>query len=249
MQTAKETPVYLTNFNNLETGFRTMVDWFLDREMKITVFDNKSSYPPLLEYYQQMADKIDVVHVGFNGNTWVFWQSDFNTTERTAKHYITSDADCPPDPDCPTDLVEKMIAALDAVPSAKKVSPGIRIDNLPDWYDRKAQAIECQTGCSGNGPCVDTLKNGQPEVGDIVEISGLPKLRRAITDTTMTMWRGGFRSEGRLSTSDWQDEQYRMDYPYVVKHVPWYADSSRPTDESLFYRNCKDKLVGPVFGM
>lgn len=238
----RDTPVFLTNWNNLETGFRQMVDWFLARDMKITVLDNKSSYPPLLEYYNEMAGKIDVVHVGKNAGTWAFWQEGFNTEENTRIPYITSDADCPPDSDCPLDLVEKMIAVLDALPNATKVSPGLRIDNLPDHYNRKKMAIECQTGVAHS-----------PDWGktqcEPFEVAGI-KVCRSITDTTLTMWRGGERKIGRLSTNDWQDEQYRMEYPYVLRHTPWYADSSKPTDESLYYRSRPDIMAGgPVFGM
>ncbi|MGH7749064.1 MAG: hypothetical protein ACREQ5_30505, partial [Candidatus Dormibacteria bacterium] len=82
-----------------------------------------------------------------------------------------------------------------------------------------------------------------------IQVPGLPTLYRAITDTTLTMWRGGVRKEGRLSTSDWQDEQYRMDAPYLVRHVPWYSDSRKPTPEAMFYRNAPGKVVGPNFGL
>jgi hypothetical protein len=237
----RDVPVYLTNWNNLDTGFKMMVEWFLNRDMKVTVFDNQSSYPPLLEYYKQMAQDIDVIHVGKNANTWVFWQEGFNTEERTKTHYITSDADCPPDPDCPDDVIEKMCAVLDELPTCKKVSPGIRLDNLPDCYARKTDAIACQAGVASSPDWGVT--QSEP-----IEVAGV-KIRRAITDTTLTMWRAGERCPGRLSTSDWQQEQYRMDAPYLVKHVPWYADSARPTAESLFYRNAPDRKIGPVFGM
>lgn len=237
----RDVKVFLTNFNNLETGFRAMVDWFLEREMKITVLDNTSTYPPLLKYYTQMSDKIEVIHVGYNANTWAFWQAGYNTEENTRLPYITSDADCPPDPDCPLDLVEKMLAVLDAVPAAVKVCPGLRIDNLPDWYDRKKQAIECQTSVAQSPDWGITQS-------DSIEVAGV-KIHRAITDTTLTMWRGGVRSEGRLSTNDWQAEQYRMEYPYVLKHTPWYSDSSKPSVEALFYRAQPNRSTDPVFGL
>lgn len=231
----REVPVYITNYNNLETGFRMTVDWFLSLDMKVTVFDNKSSYPPLLEYYRNLPKGVTLVNVGYNSGVWGFWQAKLNTEERTVSHYITTDSDCPPDDICPKNLVEKMVAVLDSLPTCKKVSPGIRIDNIPDWYSKKQEALDCQVGCA--------------KIGEPIDFPGLPRMYKAITDTTMTMWRGGERGEGKISTSEWQLEQYRLDHPYVLKHVPWYANSAAPTAESLFYKGLRDKVNGPVFGM
>ena len=203
--------------------------------MKVTVFDNASSYPPLLEYYRNLPKDVTLVNVGYNSGVWGFWQAKLNTEERTATHYITTDSDCPPDEVCPKDLVEKMVAVLDALPTCTKVSPGIRIDNIPEHYDRKKEAIACQVDCA--------------KIGEVIELPRLPRMHKAITDTTMTLWRGGERCEGRISTSDSRVEQYRLDHPYVLRHVPWYANSSSPTAESLYYRNLRDKVNGPVFGM
>lgn len=237
----RDVPIFITNWNNLETGFRQLVDYFLAADMKVNVLDNKSSYPPLLDYYESINKVVNIIHVGYNANTWAFWQAGYNTEENTRTHYITTDADCPPDDDCPKDLIECMVAILDELPSAVKVSPGLRIDNLPDWYNRKKAAIDCQTAVAKSPDWGATASA-------TVEVAGC-KIHRAITDTTLTMWRGGFRGEGRFSTNDWQLEQYRMEAPYLLKHVPWYANSSAPTAESVFYRNAPDKLVGPVFGM
>jgi hypothetical protein len=235
----QDVPVYITNYNNLETGFRTTVNWFLNLGMKVTVFDNKSSYPPLLEYYSKLPYGVTLVNVGYNSGVWGFWQAKLNTEERTATHYITTDSDCPPDDICPKDLVEKMVSVLDAYPDIRKVSPGIRLDNLPDCYNRKADAIGCQTSL----PWTPAEDRGL----------GL-KLFHTYTDTTMTMWRGGYRAPGRCSIADdnggeTPDMSLRIDTPYVLKHVPWYANSACPTAESLFYRQLKDKVNGPVFGM
>ncbi len=231
---------FVTNFNNLENGFRDMVTWFLNHGVRPTVLDNASSYPPLLKFYEKMKSDIDLVPVGFNGNTWVFWQHGFNTEENCKEHYITTDGDCPPDVDCPDDLIERMICVLDELTRAIKVSPGIRIDNIPDCYSRKADAISCQSSVAQS-----------PDWGlsqsTAIEVAGV-KIHRAITDTTMTMWRAGYRGEGRLSTNDWQTEQYRMEAPYLVKHVPWYANSSVTTPEQAFYRQA-NPLNGPVFGL
>ena len=230
----RDTRVFITNWNQLSTGFQELVDWFLDVDMNPTILDNASTYPPLLEYYDQMADKIDVQRLLVNRGCWVFWQGGYNTEYNTSEHFITSDADCPPDADCPKDLVEKMIAVLEAYPTCLKVSPRLRTDNLPDCYDRKADAICNQAAW---------FIQGEP----VPQIEGLPKLFHSHTDTTLTMWRAGNRQDGpppRNSTSDWDDEQYRMEYPYALKHAPWYLDSKHPSKEILFYRNAEGNRGG-----
>jgi len=235
----QDVPVYVTNWNNLDTGFRKLVDWFLDLGMLVTVFDNNSSYPPLLEYYRKLPKGVTLVNVGYNSGVWGFWQAKLNTEERTTTHYITTDSDCPPDDICPKDLVEKMVTILDSYPDIRKVSPGLRIDNIPDHYARKADAIGCQR----------SLPFRQAEDKGL----GL-NLFHTYTDSTLTMWRGGYRAPGRCSTADDNgaesiDIGLRMEAPYVLKHVPWYADSARPSAESLYYRSRKDHAGGCVFGM
>ena len=59
--------------------------------------------------------------------------------------YIT-DADLVLDEKCPADIVERMFDLLkNNYPYAFKIGPSIRIDNLPDCYNRKQEVIDWES--------------------------------------------------------------------------------------------------------
>jgi hypothetical protein len=31
-------------------------------------------------------------------------------------------------------------------------------------------------------------------------------------------------------------QHVRLDFPYVVRHLPWYEDSTNPSEETKYYR-------------
>ena len=51
------TPVFVTNFNNLERGFRRLLAWLRAAGYdNVTVVDNASTWPPLLEFYDRSPE-------------------------------------------------------------------------------------------------------------------------------------------------------------------------------------------------
>lgn len=208
----KDTPVILTNKNRLDVGFKNQVNWYLETGMRaITVIDNGSTYPPLLDFYKTVEKDITLfrpeVDLGWRGG-WAFWDLGLNKAYTTP--VLISDSDCVPDEQCPKDLVPILLEILDEFPNCRKVSPGVRIDDIPDHFSRKKEVIDGES-------C---------QWVDKVPRSKAPEIYNAHTDTTTTLCADG-------GVIQWNDQQFRTGFPYVIKHTPWYLNGS--TDEEKYY--------------
>jgi hypothetical protein len=137
-----------------------------------------------------------------------FWKLGWHLHEK--ERYILTDPDVVPDAGCPLDLVLKMHEVADRIPFSK-VGPGIRIDDLPNHYHLKDLMLRSE--------CKYWDESRRVPQGDAFfsEI-----------DTTFALYQPW---AGR-----WDGVHVRLDFPYVVQHVPWYDDSSKPNPEREYYK-------------
>lgn len=208
----QDVPVYIINRNNLDRGFRDLVNWLVTAGTRyIEVLDNGSSYPRLMDYYHNECPA-KVNNLGGNFGPYVFWERKLHL--KTETPYIVTDADVVPDKDCPLDLIPKLMEVFGRYDNCKKVGPGLRIDNLPDHYKKKEQVIGHESQFSSSP---------MPQ-GDVYA---------AAIDTTFALY--WTQSEPGC----WVN-QYRLAAPYVAEHRPWYVDSDNLTGEDIFYvQNCE----------
>lgn len=107
----------------------------------IYILDNDSTYPPLLEWLKNSP--YEVIHLPGNLGFKALWRHKPSRKRFCDDYYIYTDADLVLDEDCPADIVDRMFDLLkNAYPYAFKIGPSIRIDNLPDCYDRKQEVID-----------------------------------------------------------------------------------------------------------
>lgn len=208
----RDIPVFICNRNNLDRGFKRLVDWLLSVGMKsVTVVDNQSSYPPLLEFYaKQEGIAIDVQSVNVGPRGW--WA--LGKHEGILTPYIYTDCDVVPSADCPNDIIEKMLGVLRLQEDGRKVGVSLRTDDLPDHFSKKEMVIKWESAFWNPARKVEPAPNG-------VEVFN------ADVDTTFAMYhpQQGFTYTG-----------LRTDAPYSFEHIPWYSDDANPTDEDNFYR-------------
>lgn len=231
----REIPVFIINHNRLDTGFRDLVRWLLYGGTKqfpaewgpqkravnsnVTVIDNASTYPPLLDYYRESG--LNVRHMGRNAGPWVFWEEGMYKDIHTP--YVVTDADMAPDKDCPPDLMERLLFVLKSHPQRVwKVGPGLRIDNIPDSYDKKQHMIRCEWEFH------QERWRRSPGRTDWVA-PGSPEMFQAGIDTTFGMY------HPRAPFVNGTDVNFRLDFPYVFEHRPWYIDSTAPPPEEVYY--------------
>lgn len=126
--------VWITNFNNLDRGFRRLVEWLQDANVSIKVIDNGSTWEPLLRYYETSG--LEIIRPGNNLGPYAFWELGLH---RSSERFIITDPDVVPSSECPKDLIARMSEMLDK--GHKKVGPSLRIDNLPGNYPGTEKVI------------------------------------------------------------------------------------------------------------
>jgi hypothetical protein len=185
---------------------RRLVAW-LERAgvERICLVDNASTYAPLLEWYDQSPHL--VVRLEENLGHLAPWRSNVINTHALGEAYVVTDPDVVPDRACPLDALDHFGRLLDSFPDVVKVGFGLRIDNLPRRYRlrRAVQAWESQFW-------VNPVR---------------PGVYRAPIDTTFALY--------REHTPAAMEPALRTGWPYVARHLPWYADSKHPTDEDSYY--------------
>ena len=218
----RDTPTFLLNFNNLSRGFRDLLAWLCRAGMtQIAVIDNTSTLPPLLDFYNSPAmNGITLIHAGANLGFEAMWKLGLHNlpSVQAAGRYILSDPDVVPDPDCPLDLVRKMHEVADRscfAPTGAKVGPAIRIDNIPAHFAQRDHMRQCES---------DYWLRKYPE-GDCWN---------AAIDTTFALYQAGW--ERWPNAANGGVHYVRLDFPYVVNHIPWFEDSANPTAEARYYR-------------
>jgi hypothetical protein len=172
---------------------------------RICLVDNASSYPPLLEYYERCPHL--VVRLTENLGQLAPWRSNTINVHALGEPYVVTDPDVVPDEGCPSDALDHFRRILDGFPAINKVGFGLRIDDLPRRYRlrRQVQAWESQFW-------LDPVS---------------PGLFRAPIDTTFALY--------REHTPATMGPALRTGWPYVARHLPWYADSDRPDEEERYY--------------
>lgn len=203
----QDTPIFVISFNRVH-ALRQLIDWLKRASMtRITILDNHSTYDPLLRYYETLED-VQMIVLPQNEGHDVFWNRGYHLHQDS--RFIVTDPDVVPDANCPLDLVLRMHQIADRYEPAK-VGPGIRIDNLPNHYHLKELMLCSERGYWDEGSRV-------PQ-GDAFF---------ARIDTTFALYEPG--------AGKWDNNHIRLDFPYVVEHLPWYDDSSQPNEERDFYK-------------
>ena len=211
ISSAREIPIIINSFNRLTTLKRLISSLEQRGYTNIYILDNCSTYPPLVEWLKEVS--YEVIHLPNNLGFKALWKHKPSRKRFCGDYYIYTDADVELDSNCPDDIIERMFYLLhERYPYAFKIGPSIRIDDLPDCYNRKREVIEWESQFF--------LK----PVGD--------GLYRAPIDTTFALYRPRIGLSRRMSL-----ESYRMAAPYQIVHLPWYENSSSLTDEEQYYKD------------
>jgi len=111
---------------NLLTTFKNTLE-FLRKEprVEIHILDQKSTYPPLLEFYKTISEK---VHYSENEGPYSAWHHRYNHLRKN--YFIVADTDCIYD-NVPDDWLDVMLHAINQ-PNSPKIGFSLEIEDLPD---------------------------------------------------------------------------------------------------------------------
>lgn len=200
-------PVFLISYNRL-SYLETTIRWLEDRNIRnIKIIDNGSTYPPLLNYYEQT--EYEVIRLGYNGGHMVFWKDPKFDAYRK-DFYIVSDPDLEAVSECPTDIIEKLFGLLWKYPFVNKTGLSLKIDDLPE------------NGIFGKQVTQWEKRFNKIEVENSVYYAPI--------DTTFALYLPDDLFDPRK-----QAASLRVGYPYQLRHLPWYKTKEDITEEDEFY--------------
>lgn len=204
----KRIPIIINNRNRF-TYLRKLIDSLESRGYyNIYILDNNSTYPPLLSYYSELSYKI--IRLNANLGYLALWKSGLYK-KFYRDYYVYTDPDVVLIEECPSDFLKVLHDKMRQDLSLYKVGLSLRIDDLPESYNKRNEVLHWE-------------KQFYEERIDSFFFS-------ARVDTTFALYRpGSTKAEANFYT-----KTYRSDFPYQVRHLPWYVDSNNLSEEDQFY--------------
>ena len=170
--------------------------------------DQGSTWPLANDYLKAMETagvKVLRRQGGHPRSLW-YWEP-FRQACGTGR-YVVTDCDVVPSDDCPLDWPHRFSDLLDSHPEFPKVGMGLRLDRIPDTYQRKDHVLKWER------------KFWETPLEDGVY--------QAPVDTTLAMYR-------QLGEFDISLSAIRTGHPYVADHLAWYEDYTELDEELRWY--------------
>lgn len=205
-------PVFIISYNRLSYLTETIAALEKCGISNIHIIDNNSSYPPLLEFYDNC--KYDVIRLKENGGHLVFWKNPIFDKYRN-DFYIVTDPDIVPIDECPKDFIERMFNVLRRYPFVKKVGFSLKLEDIPSNSIFSSEAVNWEK---------KYYKTYDRKIDAYY----------AIIDTTFALYLPDCIS-GNIPFL----RAFRLGPPYQAKHLPWYKKQGEITEEDVYYSNHK----------
>jgi len=205
-------PVIISNFNRLEY-LQMQVDWLKRCGLQnIHIIDNASTYEPLLKYYKHVPATVYLLDRNIGHEA--LWRT--HIFQRLGKYFhVYTDPDVLPGENTPDDFMYYFKSLLDKYPEIDKVGFGLKYDDIPDHYPKKAEVVKWESAF----------------YADCIERS----VYKARIDTTFALYRPG------AAFQCWE-KTLRTGEPYMIRHMPWYEDPANMNEESVYYREHISKV-------
>jgi glycosyltransferase involved in cell wall biosynthesis len=205
----KKIPIIINNFNRLST-LKQLIESLENRGYyNIYIIDNKSDYPPLLEYYKTCPYKVFMLDR--NIGTLALWHSGI-VRQFNDNFFVYTDSDVVPVDECPEDFMKFFLNVLRKHRLARKVGFSLKIDDIPECNLLKESILKYES------PFYDYFISEE-------------NLYRAPIGATFAL----YRPRGKYNHANNHIEIYRTGFPYQARHLPWYQDTKNPDKEELYY--------------
>ena len=202
-------PIIINSFNRL-TYLKKLINALGAKGFhNIIILDNNSSYQPLLDYYDSIPYR--VIKLDQNYGHLALWDSGLIDFFNDG-FFVYTDPDVLPIESCSNSFMLKFLYALIRYPEYRKVGFGIKLDDLPDSFSNKYQVLSWES------------KFWSIPIGN--------DFYKAHIDTTFALY------EPFYDVDPYSKDFYnalRTGGSLLVKHLPWYVDSSNLSQEDKYY--------------
>jgi hypothetical protein len=200
-------PIFITTFNRVEC-LEELVSWLEKAgQDEIYLLDNGSTYPPIVAYLKEISHT--VIHTHKNMGNKAPWIGGYVQKYAADRYFVVTDPDIIPTDECPLDVFDYFKHSLEKHTDAFKMAFSLVLDDLPDHYEFKDQAIKLQ----------GEWQREERRVAD--------NFFNTRTDAILALHRPN-SSQGK--------DAWRADKPYTARHMSWYDNSDNPSDELIYYR-------------
>lgn len=210
----KDLPIIINNYNRVNT-LKQLITALENRGYNnIHIVDNKSTYPPLLEFYKKTNHKVHLLNKNYGSKA--FWKSGL-WLKFTRGHYVITDSDVVPIDECPDDFLNYFLTLHKKYSKLHKVGLSLKIDDLPDTFKNKNDVYNWEKKYYENP----------------IE----PNVFKAPIDTTFAL----YKPFTKLGERDGSTLMFRVNQPYQARHLPWYIDNDNLDEEEVYYLNSLQK--------
>ena len=204
-------PIIINSYNR-KSYLEVMVNYLKSRNYtNIYIIDNKSTYQPLLDYYEE--EKLNVFYLSENVGHLSLWQTSIFSLF-VDEYYVFTDSDVVPSNQSPNNFMEVFAGLLKTYTFLDKVGFSLEIEDLPNEYVNTKSIKQHES------------KFWVYDIDDRFYFSAI--------DTTFALYRPNRRGGWWLNAG-------RTKMPFVAKHLPWYEDPKMLTKEDIFYYQNIDK--------
>ena len=210
--------IYINN-RNLLTWPKKMAEIFATQGHNVTIVDNNSSWPPLLDWYNKCPHKVARINNNDFGCGSPWWS---NIITDISEHYVTCDADL----------------GLEDVPSDW---PDVCIEALEKYNVPKIGLSLKDTDCPSQNPAYlidqfDKFPKGNPDVWKWYDDKG--KYCNFPVDYHFNVWNKNERPTNFATYPC----GIRTNKPYTSSHLPWHLVMKKDKKEKSFQIEMTDEF-------
>lgn len=225
-------PIFIITCDRLKVLEQSIQSYYdnIKTPFKIVIIDFGSTFIPTLKYLKQLQgegkkvywmDKINR-NSDLNGIDKIIQNYFF---DHPVSNYVVTDPDIALD-DVNGDILEVYSYLLEEVPGINVVGPMLRIDDIPDYYPKKAKVVSKSLHVDFHSRTVSTIKYKDRDIKYIF----------APIDTTFAMSKAG---------THWMrlKRGARIFSPYSAKHLDWYINPEDLSPDQTYYIEHASKKI------
>jgi len=208
-----EIPIIIISFNQLE-NLKNLIDFFLQRNFSnIVIIDNCSTYEPLLEYFDNIKNKVTIERLNSNNGYKAFFKSPELLNKYAQGYYFLTDPDILPNRNLPADFTAKFIKELERnFNKITKVGFALNLKNIPKTYPQKDKVMKWEQ------------KYWENQIKKDIYLADV--------DTTFALYKPQYPLHFR--NVDYY-KAIRFAGDYTCEHMGWFIDPDHYTEEQRFY--------------